>query len=379
MQILIAPDSFKHSLGAADVAALIKQGFNDGWPQAQCVCLPLADGGEGTVSAIVQEGNGDLFQQDVQDPLGRSHQAVYARLSNGEVVIELAQASGIQWLQPGELNPLCASSYGTGQLISAALAHKPKRLILALGGSACNDAGAGMLTALGVRLLDAEGQSLPPGGAALARLHRIDSTGLDPRILDCELLLACDVDNPLLGPNGASAVYGPQKGADADMVAELDASLTHFADVLVDQGYRDMRQVSGAGAAGGTAFGALSLLGARLVSGADWILTRLKVEEQLGQVDLLITGEGSFDAQTLRGKAPMALLKLAQRAGVPIIGIGGCLGHGYQALLDAGFTALYGTQEAGLPLAEIQAKAREALYLCALKLARELAAKAAAS
>ncbi|WP_363320461.1 glycerate kinase [Pseudonocardia sp.] len=306
--ILVAPDKFKGSATAAEVAGHLAAGVRDAGRHA--VELPVADGGEGTVAAAVAAGFRPV-PVTVCGPTGNPVRARFA-IRHGTAVVELATASGLAQLPAGPA-PLRATSRGTGELVRGALDAGATTLVLGVGGSACTDGGAGMLAALGARLLDADGAELPDGGAALARLHRIDLSGLDGRLAGTRFVLASDVDNPLLGPTGAAAVYGPQKGAGPREVRVLDAALARWAAVLGADGARP-----GAGAAGGVGFGALTVLGAQQRTGIDVVLDLVGFGERLGGAALVITGEGSVDEQTLHGKAPAGVAAAARSAGVPV-------------------------------------------------------------
>lgn len=334
MRILIAPDSFKGSLSATAVAEALADGIASVWPDADIVRQPVADGGEGTVDALVTAAAGRFVVTEVTGPLGLPVQARWGILGDDTTaVIEVAAASGITLVPRKQRNPLHTTSRGTGELIRAALDAGCTRIIVGLGGSATNDGGAGMMQALGVRLLDEAGNELPAGGAALARLAHIDVTGLDHRLRGVELIAATDVTNPLLGPTGASAVFGPQKGASPDDVQQLEAALTRYADVLAQQaGPRDVRHVPGAGAAGGIGAGLLAFCGATLRPGADVVLEAIGLDELVREADLVITGEGRLDGQTAYGKAPLAVARLAKRYRKPVVAVAGMLGAGVDKL-----------------------------------------------
>ena len=372
MNILIALDSFKESLSAADACAAVARGFRAIDPKADCHCLPMADGGEGTTAALVAARGGDWQTVTVQDPLGRPVTARYGRLPDGSAVMEMAEAAGLHYLAPGERNPRITSTYGVGEMLRHALDGGCTHIILGIGGSATNDGGAGMLQALGVRLLDADGGELPPGGAALARLARADFSGLHPALANTTLEIACDVTNPLCGANGASAIFGPQKGADAATVAVLDAALAHYAAVLSASGLPDCREQPGAGAAGGLGY-ALALLGARLTSGIDLVMQAAGVDAALANADLVITGEGRIDGQTRLGKVPLGVLRRAQKHNVPVIALAGVLGAGAETLTDAGFAAIFPSIAALAPLEETLAKGGENLERTARQIAAVLA------
>jgi glycerate kinase len=341
MRIIVAPDSYKGSVSATGVAAAMARGILAVFPDAEVRSVPIADGGEGTVEALVSATGGRLEQARVSGPLGEPVTAVWGVLGDGATaVIEMAAASGLP-LVPRELrDPLRASTTGTGELIQAALDAGLRKLIIGIGGSATNDGGAGMAQALGVRFLDAQGRTLPPGGAALARLDRIDLSALDPRLAQAEILVACDVDNPLTGPRGASAIYGPQKGATPETVQELDQALGVLARVAAAATGRNVAERPGAGAAGGLGAGLLWFTPARLRPGVEIVLEATGFEAMLTGTDLVLTGEGRTDAQTAMGKAPVGVAEVARRHGVPVVCLSGGLAAGADAVLAKGIDAL---------------------------------------
>jgi glycerate kinase len=341
MKIVIAPDSFKESLSAPKVAAAIAQGLSQAAPEARCVCIPMADGGEGTVEAILAATGGESRINVVQDALGRPIQAQWGWLPGKVAVIEMACAAGLEHIAVTDRDPLRASSFGVGQLIGHALEIGAQHIVLGLGGSATNDAGAGMLQALGLKLLDTQGKALAPGGAALAKLAHIDSSCFDARLKNVDFTIASDVNNPLCGPKGASAIFGPQKGATADQVKTLDRALAHFADLCAKVLGQDHRQDAGSGAAGGLGFAVRAWMHARFRPGVEVVAELGGLASAIQGAQLVITGEGRMDAQTLHGKTPMGVAKIAQAAGVPVIAIAGSLGEGYQALYQSGIVAAF--------------------------------------
>jgi len=341
VKIVIAPDSFKESLSAPEAAQAIARGVQQAAPGAQVVCVPMADGGEGTVQAVLAATGGQWREADVRGALGEPRRAGWGWLDDGTAVIEMATAAGLEHMRPEQRDPMRASSYGVGQLVRAALDAGARRIILGLGGSATNDGGAGMLAALGVRLLDAQDGELAPGGGALAQLARIDTSALDPRLRNVQVEVACDVDNPLCGPQGASYVFGPQKGATPDQVRELDRCLAHLADVCARHLSRDLRDTPGAGAAGGLGYAALAFLDATFRPGVEIVAEVGGLEAAMAGAALAFTGEGRMDAQTLRGKTPAGVARVASRAGVPVIALAGSLGEGYQALYAGGIVAAF--------------------------------------
>jgi glycerate kinase len=342
MKIIIAPDSFKDSLSAAGVAEAIAEGLAQVWPDAHLVQCPMADGGEGTVDAVLAACNGELRWHTVQGPLGGAVEARWGWLADSHTaIIEMAEASGLQLVAPGQRDACSSTTYGTGELIRAALDAGAQRIILAIGGSATNDGGAGAMQALGVQLFDGERQPLPPGGLALARLSRISLETLDPRLAQVRFEIAADVNNPLCGPHGASAIFGPQKGASPEQVAQLDVALGHFADHCAQVLPNDVRDEPGSGAAGGLGFAAKAFLGAQFRPGVEVVAELVGLDQAVCGADLVITGEGRFDAQTLRGKTPFGVARIAQRHGVPVIVIAGTLGDGYEQMYAHGVDAAF--------------------------------------
>src|SRR3989442_3635366 len=338
-RVIVAPQSFKGSADAIAVASAIARGIRRAWPNARIEEMPLADGGEGTVRALVTATNGGLRRSRVHDPLGREIDAEWGVLGDGTTaVVEMAAASGLPLLKPSERDARITSTRGTGELILAAAATGAHRIVIGIGGSATNDGGAGMARAFRYRFLDRDGIDLPEGGAALARLARIDCQN-DPRLVRPSIEVACDVRNPLLGPEGASAVYGPQKGATPEIVRELDAALARYADVVEALVARPIRDVPGAGAAGGLGAGLLAFLDARLVSGAELVLRVVGFVDRLRGADLVITGEGRIDRQSGYGKLTGAVTAAARRAGVPVLAVAGGLGEGHETLALDGIVA----------------------------------------
>ncbi len=335
-RVLIAPQSFKGSADAVAVAAAIARGVRTVWPDAETVELPLADGGEGTVRALVRATSGELRTARVHDPLLREIDAEWGVLGDRTTaVVEMAAASGLPLLREDERDPRITSTRGTGELILTAAMSGAHRIVIGIGGSATNDGGAGMARAFGYTFFDREGNGLPEGGAALARLARIDGQ-TDPRLVRPAIDVASDVRNPLLGPAGASAVFGPQKGATPEMVRELDAALARYADVLERFVRRPVRDVPGAGAAGGLGAGLVAFLDARLVSGAKLVLEAVGFERRLDGVALVVTGEGRIDGQSIYGKLTHAVTVAARVRGIPVVAVAGLLGDGHQAMRDAG-------------------------------------------
>ncbi|NNB17178.1 glycerate kinase [Pseudomonas fragi] len=373
MKIVIAPDSFKDSLSAEKVADAIAAGLADVMPHAQLVKCPMADGGEGTVEAIVAAGNGQLRRNHVQGPLGAPVEAHWGWLPDSHTaIIEMAEASGLQLLKPEQRNACITSTFGTGELIRAALDAGARRVILAIGGSATNDAGAGALQALGLGLFDAQGNSLPRGGLALAHVARIELAGLDPRLAEVRFEIAADVNNPLCGEHGASAIFGPQKGASAEQVRLLDQALGHFADHCANVLPKDVRHEPGSGAAGGLGFAAKAFFGAQFRAGVEVVAELVGLAEAVKGADLVITGEGRFDAQTLRGKTPFGVASIARAEGVPVVVLAGTLGEGYQALYEHGINAAFAIASGPMTLQDACARAAPLLTDRARDIARLL-------
>ena len=344
MRIIVAPDSFKGSVSALGVAEAMERGILAVFPEAEVLKVPIADGGEGTVEALVAATGGRLLHNSVRGPLGDPVRAHWGISGDGSTAfLEMASASGLPLVSKDRRDPRITSTFGTGELMKAALDAGLRKLVIGIGGSATNDGGTGMARALGVRLLDAEDRDLPEGGAALASVARIDLSGLDPRLKDASILVACDVDNPLCGPRGASAVYGPQKGATPEMVAELDAALGVFAGVASMATGRDVALVPGAGAAGGLGAGLLFFTPANLRPGVSIVLETTGFEALVQGADLVITGEGRTDFQTAMGKAPVGVAAVAKRHGVPVVCIAGGLGDGADDVLAHGIDALAST------------------------------------
>ncbi len=357
MKIVIAPDSFKESLGAREVADAIARGVRSVLPNARIQCLPMADGGEGTLDAVLQSSGGEVRRADVVDALGRPCTASWGWIAPATALIEMASAAGLEQIAAVDRDILHADTTGVGQLILAALDAGARSIVLTAGGSATNDAGTGMLTSLGLRLLDAQGQTLPPGPANLADLAEIDTRGLDPRLASIDWTVATDVNNPLCGEQGASAVFGPQKGADPDQVRQLDAALHHFAIQTRRKIGTDASRTPGAGAGGGIGFAAIAWLGAKVRPGADMVADLIRLQDHIKVADLVITGEGRLDGQTLHGKAPMQVIRTAHEQGIPVIALAGSLGPGYTDLYKQGLSAAFSLVSGPMSLADACAKA----------------------
>ncbi|MGG5180142.1 glycerate kinase [Bacillus sp. MM09(2025)] len=342
MKIVIAPDSFKESLSAYETACAIERGFHAILPDAEYIKLPMADGGEGTVQSLVDATGGYIINHVVTGPLGDPVDAFFGMLGDGETaVIEMAAASGLHLVPQEKRNPLLTTSRGTGELMLAALDQGAKHVIIGLGGSATNDGGVGMMQGLGAAFLDQAGQELSPGGGALHQLASIDLTGLDPRLKSVRLEAACDVDNPLTGERGASAVFGPQKGADEEMVQVLDKNLAHFAQIAEKQFNVSFEDAEGAGAAGGLGASLLGFLHADLQRGIDIVLKAVQFDDVIKEADLVVTGEGRIDQQTIYGKTPIGVAKAAKQYHLPVIGIAGSLSKDSAVVHEHGIDALF--------------------------------------
>ncbi|NLM39195.1 MAG: glycerate kinase [Firmicutes bacterium] len=362
MRVVIAPDSFKGSLSAWEAAAAIERGVKRAAPNCETVLLPLSDGGEGLVESLVEATNGTYHEFHIMGPLGEPVWAKLGVLGDGETaVIEMAQASGLTLIPEEERNPLLTTTYGTGELIRLALDLGCRHLIIGLGGSATNDGGAGMAQALGVRLLDSAGDSLGLGGAELARLASIDVSELDPRLNNVKIQVACDVTNPLTGPQGASAVYGPQKGATPKMVEQLDQALANYAEVIRKDLGIDVESVPGAGAAGGLGAGLLAFLRAELVSGIELVLNTVNFRAAVDTADLVFTGEGKLDAQSAYGKVPIGVARACKPMGIPVVVLAGSVELDTQPMYDDGITACFAVANGPMTLEESMDQAAKLL------------------
>ena len=341
MKIVIAPQGFKAGISGLEAAQAIKRGVAAALPSAETVLAPVADGGDGTLHALVDATGGQVFTSTVTGPLGQPLEARWGVMGDGSTaVIEMALASGLALVPQRRRNPRITTTAGTGEIMREALERGYTRIIVGLGGSATNDGGAGFATALGARFLDAEGRPLSPGGSALARLDRIEHSGLHPGLTDATVIAATDVTNPLCGPDGASAIFGPQKGANPDMVRELDAALANYARVVARDVGSDVLDQPGAGAAGGLGAGLMAFAGATLQSGIDMVCEVLNFDEMLRDTDLVITGEGRADRSTIFNKAPAGVARHAQAHGVPTLLLAGSLGPGYEELYDHSLAAV---------------------------------------
>jgi glycerate kinase len=368
MRIVIAPNAFKGSLSALEAATAIAEGIRIAAPDAELVLVPIADGGDGTVDALVAATQGERRPRRVRGPLSDPVEAEYGLIDGGSTaVIEMAKAAGLALVPPDKRDPRVTTTYGVGELLQHAYDAGARRFIVGIGGSATNDGGAGMAQALGYHLLDENGRELPPGGLALKRLARIHVGGVHANWKETEVDVACDVTNPLTGPRGASAVYGPQKGATPEMVAELDAALHHFAEIIRRDLGLDVEPLPGAGAAGGLGAGLVAFLGARLRPGAEMVMEALHLDERLTGAQLVITGEGRIDSQTARfGKGPAAVARHAKQAGIPVVAIGGSVAD--ETELRLLFDGLEATVVEPGTLEEAIAQARPVLVRAATRL-----------
>lgn len=382
MKIVIAPDSFKESLPAEHVASAIGDGFQTVFPDAELVLLPVADGGEGTCNALVAATAGQCVRQMVTGPLGTPVEASWGLLgklgrdeqgADNVAVIEMAAASGLDLISAEQRNPLITTTYGTGELILAALDQGVKHIIVGLGGSATNDAGVGMLQALGARFQDEQGRDIPVGGGALSELYAIDLSGLDTRLVNVRFDVACDVDNPLTGLQGASAIFGPQKGATPEMIHQLDDGLTHFAELTLRATGNDIQMIPGAGAAGGLGAAFLGYLNAHLKSGIDIVLDTVNFDQHLAGASLVVTGEGRIDSQSIRGKTPVGVAKRAKAAGdIPVIALAGSVSDDVEVVYQYGIDAVFSVVQGPGTLEEALLGAEKNLYQTALNVARTL-------
>lgn len=341
---MLAPDSFKESMSAKKACEAMERGIRKVLPDAEVIHVPMADGGEGTVDALVDGSDGTRIEVVVSGPIPTEKVTTYYGLlaDKKTAVMEMAKANGIELLAENQRNPLLTSTYGTGEMIKAALDHGAERIIIGIGGSVTNDGGAGMAQALGVRLLDEENNELPVGGGALSKLATIDVTNIDPRIKNTEIVIASDVTNPLTGPKGASVVFGPQKGATPEMVEELDKNLVHYAKVIEKELAINIADQPGAGAAGGLGAGLLVFAGASMRSGVELVIELTHLEEVISQADYVFTGEGGMDFQTKFGKAPYGVAKVAKKYQKPVFACAGYIGENVEVLYNEGITAIFG-------------------------------------
>lgn len=374
MKIVIAPTAFKGSLSPVEAARAIELGVRSALPQAETILVPVADGGDGTMEAILFARGGTTRESTVTGPAGRPVRAAWAVLPDHDTaVIEMAAAAGLVLLKPGERDPLRTTTYGVGELVRLALDEGCRRIIIGLGGSATVDGGAGLAQALGVSLLDRRGRLLDKGGGALAQLERVDLGGLDPRVQQCRIEAAYDVSNPLLGPEGAAPVYGPQKGATPEKVRRLEEGLSRLAAVIQRDTGLDVAGLPGAGAAGGLGAGLAALLGARLVPGAELVLEMASLRQKLAGAHLVITGEGSLDRQSAFGKAPAVVARQCRDLRIPVLALAGALGPGYQVLYDEGVSAAIPIVPGPMSLEEAQKNSYQLLAEAAERAIRIIA------
>lgn len=376
MKFVIAPDSFKESLTALEVATAIETGFKRVFSDADYVKLPMADGGEGTVQSLVDATQGKLIECEVTAPLGDKVKSFFGLSGDGKTaIIEMAAASGLHLVPPEKRNPLLTTSYGTGELIKLALDLGVESFILGIGGSATNDGGVGMLQALGMQCLDSQDKPIGFGGAELANIVKIDVQQLDPRLQQVHIEVACDVNNPLCGECGASAIFGPQKGATPEMVKQLDAALSHFAEIAERDCGKQIRDQAGAGAAGGMGGGLLLLPSVQLKAGIQIVLERLHLIDYVKDADVVITGEGRIDAQSIMGKTPIGVARTAKQFNKPVIAIAGCLREDYDVVFDHGIDAVFPIIHQLGDLSDILKQGEQNLISTAQNVARVLAFK----
>ncbi|GAB2501997.1 glycerate kinase [Alkalibacterium psychrotolerans] len=342
MKIVIAPDSFKESLTALEACEAIEAGMKSVFPDAEYVKVPMADGGEGTVQSVIDSTGGTLKTIEVTGPLNQPVEASYGLSGDRTLaVIEMAASSGLDQVPFEKRNPMITTTYGFGELIKDALDEGVEEILLGLGGSATNDGGAGMIMSLGGRLLDKKGQSISLGGEGLKDLVEIDLSGMHPRLKDVNFRVACDVDNPLTGKKGASFIYGPQKGGTSDQLEQLDSYLGHFAEVIRQKLGVNLEDVLGAGAAGGLGAGIMAFLNGKLENGGELLVDILELDEKVANADLVITGEGGINHQTIYGKTPVAVSRVAKKHGVPVIALAGSISEGYESVYDEGIHAVF--------------------------------------
>ena len=342
LKVVAAPQTFKGSISALNAAEAISIGVKNIYPSAEVFLCPVADGGDGTLETLVEVSNGNIVECVVEGPTGTPVEAQWGAMGDEQTaVIEMARTSGLALLDLNERDPLNASTYGLGEAILSALDQNYRKFIIGIGGSATNDGGAGMAQAVGISLKDEFGKEIPRGGAALSKLHSIDTVGIDPRIKQSEFMVACDVNNPLTGPEGASAVYGPQKGATPEMITQLDEALKNFAETILRDLGEEVAHISGAGAAGGLGAGMMALMGGTLKPGVDIVLDTVGLADKLKGTDIVITGEGGIDFQTVYDKAPIGVAKLAKTLGIPTIALAGLVGKDFQVVHKDGIESVF--------------------------------------
>ena len=342
LKVVAAPQTFKGSISALNAAEAISIGVKNIYPSAEVLLCPVADGGDGTLETLVEVSNGNIVECVVEGPTGTPVEAQWGAMGDEQTaVIEMARTSGLALLDLNERDPLNASTYGLGEAILSALDQNYRKFIIGIGGSATNDGGAGMAQAVGISLKDEFGIEIPRGGAALSKLHSIDTAGIDPRIKQSEFMVACDVNNPLTGPEGASAVYGPQKGATPEMITQLDEALKNFAETILRDLGEEVEHISGAGAAGGLGAGMMAFMGGTLKPGVDIVLDTVGLADKLKGTDIVITGEGGIDFQTVYDKAPIGVAKLAKNLGIPTIALAGLVGKDFQVVHREGIESVF--------------------------------------
>lgn len=371
---LLAPDSFKESMTAEQACAAMQRGIVKALPDAQFIYVPMADGGEGTVDALVAARNGRKVELDVSGPfIQQKVQSYFGLIENDQTaVIEMALANGIHLIESSQRNPLLTSTLGTGEIIKAALELSVSKIIIGLGGSVTNDAGAGMAQALGAKFLDENGQAVQVGGGQLDQIQSIDLSQLDPRLKSTEIVIASDVNNPLCGENGASHVFAPQKGATSEMVEVLDQNLSHFADLVAQHIGQDFQDIAGAGAAGGLGFGLMAFAGAKIRSGVEIVIEETGLSEKIDQADYVFTGEGGIDFQTKFGKTPFGVAQVAKRFNKPVIAFAGYVGKGIEELYDEGFTAIFGIVDGACDLQTALKNGEKNLERCCVNVVKVL-------
>ena len=364
MKFILAPDSFKESMTAKEACISMENGIRKVFKDATCIHVPMADGGEGTVDALIESTNGNLHEVEVTAPLGNKVKAKFGILGDGKTaVIEMAEASGIHLVKLEDRNPLLTTTFGTGELIKYALDMNIERIIIGLGGSATNDGGVGMLQALGASFKDSDGKEIAFGGGVLKDLCTIDLSGFDKRIYDVKIEVACDVKNPLTGENGASFVFGPQKGGNKETLEELDSNLKHYAEVVKRDMGKEIDKVEGAGAAGGLGAALIGFCNGKLESGIDLVIKHSNLEDKVRKSDFVFTGEGSIDFQTKFGKTPIGVAKVAKKYNIPVIAFGGRIGEGIDELYSLGIDSVIGITPGVISLDEALSKGKENLEI----------------
>lgn len=371
MKVVVASDKFKGSLTSYEVATCIENGIKKVDKSIEVVKVPMADGGEGTLKSLVEATGGEMVKLIAKDPLMRPIECSYGLINDKKMaIIEMAEVSGLMLLKENERNPLKTTTYGLGQLICDAMDKGCETIIIGIGGSATNDGGAGMLKALGVKFLDAYGNDVGADGESLGRICTIDMSGMDKRVRDVRFIVACDVDNPLYGPNGASYIYGPQKGADDAMLELLDRNLKHYGDIIDGIFKKPISSYPGSGAAGGLGAGLMAFLGAELEKGIDLIIKLTNLEEKIKSSDIVVTGEGKIDSQTVHGKTPFGVAELAKKYGIPVIAICGTLAKGYEILYQNGFDSIFSITDGPMTLEDALKNSRELIEAAAYRIFR---------